>query len=266
MRLGWLWAVLVTLYGGVAPTIARAQTAPPDEAVEFYQRGRENYRAGRYREASVDLERALVMDPSSPTLAYNLARVYELLGEIERAIELYARYLELLPAANTDERERTQQTIERLQGALSEQQEQSVTPPPPPTPPVETRPEPRWITQHGVADVAFWATASATVAVVITGTVLGVLALQADQAAADFAVGRDGALADVDRADGKANALALAADISFGVAAAGALTATLLYAIRTTTFEVLPDNRASPAPVSVGLSPQGVFATVEGSF
>ena len=89
-----------------APQTA-ASTTPPSEALQHYNRGRQHYQAGRYREALQELEVAVNLDPSSPNLVYNVARVYELLGEIDQAIAFYRRYRDMLPANERAERERT---------------------------------------------------------------------------------------------------------------------------------------------------------------
>src|SRR5690606_9559209 len=74
-----------------AHAFAQAHATPP-EAVQFFESAREHYRRGRYPEAAVDLERAVMLDPTSPTLRYNLGRVYELLGQLPEARAQYARY------------------------------------------------------------------------------------------------------------------------------------------------------------------------------
>ena len=56
---------------------------PPADAMVLFESAREHYRAGRYEEAAEELERALVLDPSAPTLLFNLGRVY---GLARRAI------------------------------------------------------------------------------------------------------------------------------------------------------------------------------------
>ena len=78
-------------------------SAPPAEALTHYNRGRELYQAGRYREAVVELEDASRLDPGSANLVYNLARVYELLGELDLAIRHYQRYRAMLPPTETEE-------------------------------------------------------------------------------------------------------------------------------------------------------------------
>jgi tetratricopeptide (TPR) repeat protein len=92
---------LVLIFSSLTLARTLAQDAspprmPPPEAIDHYSRGRAHYQAGRYREAVIELEQALALDPGSPNLVYNLARVYELLGRIDPAIANYERYRSML--------------------------------------------------------------------------------------------------------------------------------------------------------------------------
>jgi tetratricopeptide (TPR) repeat protein len=196
----------------------------PAEALDHYNRGRAHYHAGRYEEAVVELERALSLDPGSPNLVYNLARVYELLGDIERAISYYARYRSMLPVSELSERERVSGTIERLQGA---KERLARRPRPSPAPP------PRVTTERGVADGAFWTLASLSIAALAAGTATGALALRAERDSRRFVLGLDGDLADRQKVARRADRLALVSDVSFAAGALGGLTSILLYALRT---------------------------------
>ncbi len=203
---------------------------PPAEALERYKRGREHYQAGRYREAVDELERARELDPGSPNLVYNLARVYELLGEIDHALPQYESYRDMLPASAVDERARVETTIQRLRGARS-----SLVPKQEPE--RQLRP-PNLIahTERGVADTAFWTLASISLAALAAGGVAGVLALQTGHDARAFVLGRDGDLAALDRKADQADRLAVISDVSIAVGAVGGLTSILLYALRTRTI------------------------------
>lgn len=235
---------------------ARAQDEPrqpPAEAVQFYESGAEHYRAGRYQEAIVDLERALALDPQSRTLAYNLARVYELTGDLERAIDYYQQYLVfVIEDGDAEERERIEGTVERLQGALDQQPDEP--PPPvdaPPPPPVETR--------RGVADVPVFVSAAAAGALIVTGAVAGGLALRRHGQYEDFVLGPSGTADERQSFRDQAERLALVSDV---LIVAGALTGTaalLLYALRTETVE-------GPARASVSVTPDGATLTVRGGF
>jgi len=203
--------------------IPELRAAPP-EALDHYNRGRAHYRAGRYEEAVLELERALELDPDSPDLVYNLARVYELLGNIDPAIANYQRYRAMLPATEIDERDRVSGTIERLQGA---RRAQANKPKPMSTPPVITR------TERGVADGAFWTLASLSLAALAAGTVTGVLARGAENDAKQFVLGVDGDVAARERTADRADRLALISDASMAAGALTGLTSILLYALRT---------------------------------
>lgn len=190
--------------------MARAQDegAPP-EAVELYQRGSEHYRAGRYREAIKDLKAALALDPNSPNLVYNVARVSELLGNLSEAIEYYERYIALLPASQRKERQDAEATIRRLEGArdeLSAQADTSSALREPIIVEVEAPP-------MGKADLYFWATAGLGVAALAGSAVTGLLALRREQEVRDFVAGPDGSAGERQSIMDEADTLALTTDL-----------------------------------------------------
>lgn len=195
---------------------------PPEEAIEHYNRGRAHYQAGRYNEAVVELEHALSLDPDSPNLVYNLARVYELLGDIARSIAYYQRYYAMLPVTEVDERERVAGTIQRLEGAQRHPLREPETKTVPVLVPME----------RGVADGAFWTLATLSFAALAAGAVTGGLAVRAEHETQRFVLGRDGDLAQRHAKGETANRLALASDISVASGALGGLTSILLYALR----------------------------------
>lgn len=240
-----LLAGLVATVGPIGHVAAQDHREPPPEAVEFYRSGREHFEAGRYREAITDLERALTLDPGSATLVYNLARVHELLGELDVAIDYYARYLRLLPESETDERARIRETIGRLQGAQSH-----VGPPahqgPPPD--VAEEDEPRWVNERGVVDLPFWVAAGASAALFVAGGAVGFVALDRESLAQDFVLGSDGTLAERDDIANQADSLAVTADVLLLGGAAAAITAALLYALRTRTVERFPEHPQQAEP------------------
>ncbi|MFW5921208.1 MAG: tetratricopeptide repeat protein, partial [Polyangiales bacterium] len=256
----------VGAHAGLAPPPARAQRTdkPPNEAVEFYQRGREHYRQGRYREAVDDLERALMLDPGSPTLMYNLAKVHELLGHIDESIEYYEGYLEMLPADEHDERERIETTLQRLRGARDEVQAGGDPPEArtqaPPEPDDELRGGARYVTARGVADVPFWVTLASGAAVLGIGAALGGAALSKDKQADGFVLGPDGTVDDRDALQSKADRLAITADVMLVAGAGTVVAAGLLYLLRTETDELLP----SGARAAVGTDGHGAVLTLGG--
>jgi tetratricopeptide (TPR) repeat protein len=167
-------------------------------------------RAGRYREAVVELERALTLDPGSPNLVYNLARVHELLGDIEQSIGYYERYRTMLPPSESEERQRVAGAIERLRGAKQHVERPSDGA----APPVVVRME------RGVADGAFWTLATIS------------LALREERHAQNFVLGVDGSDQQRRVSATRADRLAIASDGCLAVGAVGALTSILLYSLR----------------------------------
>jgi len=246
-----------------AATSTDAAPPPPPEALELYRRGRELYAEGRYREAAVELERAQVLDPTSPNLVFNVARVYELLGELEKSIAFYRRFLRMLPADETAERARIEATLRRLEGARGEVQRPNDAPP-------EDRalrdPQPVRVQERGVADALFWVTASAGAALLVGGTVTGLLALDTERAMGDYVVGLDGSFEDRQVLADRADTLALTADVLFIAGGLSAVASVLLFALRERTVERYPglEGSASLAP-GVAVLPGGGLVTLRGA-
>jgi len=255
-----LFSVLLLSQGPVALAQQPGAGTEQAQAVEFYRRGREHFEAGRYRDAISDLEQAVTLDPSSPTLVYNVARVYELLGELDHSIRYYQVYLRMLSAEEEDERTRVAETIARLTGARDEMAT---------NPDVVTSPDdahldrPVIVEERGVADTAFWATAVTAAVLLVGGGVMGGLALLMDSKA-DCVVGDQCTLVDRDGYATSADGLALAADILFITGGVAAVAATLLYALRTRQVETYPQYEGVTA--FVGTDGHGAFVGVGGSF
>ena len=211
---------------------------PPPEALAIFEQARAHYLAGEYTVAANELEMALVLDPASPTLLYNLARVYELLGDYDRSIGAYRRLLRVTPQSATAERERTESTIRRLEGAREHSEEQRREA----AQPIRADEGPRWVRVRGVADDAFWGTLIAGGAVTLLGGALGITALVMHADAQAFTLGRDGNLDDRELRFSDASSLGLAADIIGGVGGATLLAAGLLWVLREHTVEVWPEG------------------------
>lgn len=235
-----------------------SKPAPP-EALEHYERGRREYLAGRYREALQELRAALELDPSSPNLVYNVARVYEDLGELDQAIKYYRRYRSLLPPDAEAERDKTAKTIRRLEGARDEQtqaqlermqQERTSQATAPPDPGDRTGSS----SGSGRADLAFWLVASAGVALAAGGGVTGWLALRREKEVNDFVLGEDGSYEEREQLVKEANNLALASDVLIASAGATILTAALLFFTRSAEPEPEAAIRVLPGGVGVKLS------------
>lgn len=229
------------------PARASAQEgATPPEALEAFRSARAHYEAGRYAEAVDDLERAFALDPRSPTLAYNLARVHELMGNLEEAVRHYRLYQQLLPEEQARETDRADATIRRLNGAMARQSTQpaEAAAPAPPARPVEALRELPGlvrIRQRGVADAAFWGMTVTAVVLLATGAIFGALALDTRDQANNFRVRSDGP--DPERLDAlwdRARAYALVTDLTLTLGLVSAVSAMLLYLLRETTVERAP--------------------------
>jgi tetratricopeptide (TPR) repeat protein len=125
-------AAALTL-GLLAPPLpARAESdvspAAVEEARMHFERGRVAYRQGELKQALTAFARAYELAPSAE-LEFNLARVYERLGEAEPAIRHYRGYLagRTVPAR---ERERIDARIRELSALLLRQKAQIKVPPP----------------------------------------------------------------------------------------------------------------------------------------
>jgi tetratricopeptide (TPR) repeat protein len=254
------------------PSHARAQGsaadhATPTEALDLFRSARERYREGRYTEAASDLERAIVLDPSSATLHYNLARVYELMGRMEEALARYRHYLGMLPETEREERERTEQTIQRLLGAIASGVEQQ----PEQAEPTEFRELQGTVIvrERGVADAAFFATLGAGAALLVAGAITGGLAL-------DRAGQRDGLvltdpsmlMAHTDRyasLDSEAGTLGIATDVLLVGGGATLVAGLLLFVLRENEVEreITPEAGAALRPV-VRVSSNGALVGIGG--
>ncbi len=251
----------LTCVASLLATHAAAQEdthEPPPEAIQFFESGRAHYEAGRYQEASVDLERALQLDPSSTTLIFNLARIYELLGDLDKAVAYGERYLELLPEDMVEERERAESTLRRVRGAqewLALRQ-------------AEEPPELRQLTptvivrERGVADMPFWATLAAGAGLLAVGGALGGVAWAKQNQAADIILrdeaDRNEQASVMDRAD----RLALSADLLMAAGLATEIGALLLYLLRVRTFE----REVEDTSARIRIGPDAASLVVEGTF
>jgi tetratricopeptide (TPR) repeat protein len=240
-----------------SPDGGYATGRPPSAAVEHYLQGRKWYLAGRYRDALVELKAALEYDPQSADLLYNVARVYENLRLFDEAIAYYQRYLERLPADADDERDKTDKTIRRLQGAKREfEQQQRLEH-------SRAAENPQSTARVGRADFAFWLTGSVAGALLAAGGVTGVLALKKTDDVTTFVVGPDGSVAQRARLVSQADQLALATDLLLAGGAVAFTGAVLLFLLR----DAEPDAPTQEQPVlSVGFDGRRAQLTLRGAF
>lgn len=250
-------------------SVASAQNEPPPEAMEHFQAGRLAYQEGRYEEAAVSLEQALALDPGSPTLLYNLARVYELMGDLDKAVTFAEQYLALLPAEAGEERTRVEGTLSRLRGArdwlaLRESAEQGTR--------VELREitEQTIIEERGVADGLFWGVLVTGAVALAAGGATGALALQRRSEANEFVI-RDNDDREVWQGlRNDTENLGLTTDILLGVGGAALVSAGLLYLLRTERYTIEREvdgaegEASEDADVALHVGPLGL--SLEGRF
>jgi tetratricopeptide (TPR) repeat protein len=200
------------------------------EAQQHFQRARELYSQGNYREAAAELELARALDPTAKDLVWNLGVVHERLGMIDEALHYFRKYVEM--DLEPHERARAESTIKRLEGARTQ-----VKAPPEPPP---TQEAPRSVAgertdapkEHGRVDAATVTAASIAVAGLGLGTFFALSALSS-QPAAGQTTGPALKYADLESQAASAHQKAIFADVAFGVGAVSAILAAYLYFGRT---------------------------------
>lgn len=225
------WALAALVFASFVPLSAHAQAhEPPPEAMSLFDSARAHYRAGEYDQAAIDLENALVIDPSAPTLLFNLGRVYELQGDYERSISAYRRLLAVTPREQTEERAQTQTTIDRLEGAQSRQA-------PPPQELGDEGQGPTFVRERGVADDAFWGLFAGAGFVGLAAIGCGIASLVLFDDGANFVLRASGD-ADV-RAQylADSSSTAIAADVLGSISVAAFAAAFLLFVLRERSYE-----------------------------
>ena len=94
----------ILVFALLLPGLASAQRAlpadAPEQAVRRYKLGIELYRAKKYEAAAREFRVASKLYPTSPKLAYNLARCLERSSRYGEAVAAYERYLEIAPEAD----------------------------------------------------------------------------------------------------------------------------------------------------------------------
>jgi tetratricopeptide (TPR) repeat protein len=193
-----------------------------EEAKKLHDEARELYEAGEYRKAIAKLDQALQQDPEGKELVYNLALIYEKLGDVDAAERYYRQYLEM--ETEPPLVERTQRALKRIEGARKELPQRGQAAPAPsaaPTAdaPVEmTRPIGPWV----------WITGGVALSALIVGNVFAISAVSkspGDDARTGDGVGVGDLQADAESAHDRA----VVADVSFLVALLAGGAAAYLY-------------------------------------
>jgi len=193
---------------------AFAQEADQNRAKELYSNGKRLFEEERYSEAFVAWEAAYTIS-ERPLLLFNMALAQEKLGRISEAIETVYQYRVFAPA---DEQDMLVDKIAELKALL----EQEPEPTPEPILQPEPEPEPEAVPKNSrLAPALVW---TATGVAAASGVTFGLLAratgLESEDYCGDSSTGTV-CIGDVEYYEYEQNSRALAADISWGVAAVG---------------------------------------------
>jgi tetratricopeptide (TPR) repeat protein len=227
---------------GADSTSNEPKTKEQLEAQQHFQRAKDLYQTGAYREAIAELEHARGLDPKAKDLVFNLGIVHEKLGKFDEAITFFRQYMEMESVTGV-ERAKAENIIKRIEGA---KREVPVTPPAGAAEPTPTHPE---STGNGRIDAATVTAGSIAIVGLGIGATFGILALS--NKPSGFVTGRDGTYDTLQSKTSDAHTQALVADIGFGVGIAAALVTTYLYFGRSK--EATP--RANRTPTRGGLVP-----------
>lgn len=255
------------------PEAAEGAAGGPSEddkerAQRHFQRAKDLYQAGSYREAIAELEAARELDPGAKDLVMNLGIVHEKLGMFDEALGYFQAYLEM-EGVSPAEHARAEAIIKRIEGAKRESaaSASAVGPRPPvaiaPPPPVlvDEAPPPR-----GRVDALTITAGSVALAALATGAGFGVYALTSRPEG--FVTGRDGSYAELEQKTDSAHTAAIVADIGFGVGAVASLATALLFFGRTKDTTAASRGAAPPARARVSFAgaPSAGVISVDGAF
>lgn len=233
-------------------------------AQTHFQRAKDLYQAGSYREAIAELEIARKLDPGAKDLVMNLGIVHERLGLFDEAIAHFTAYLDM-EGVSAAERARVEAMITRIEGAKRELPAEPSAAEPLVYPPPPSAERPR----RGRVDALTITAGSLAAAGLLVGTGAGIHALTTRPSG--FVTGRDGTYADLEQKTADAHTMALVADVGFGVGAAFALATAWLYFGRTKDAgrgASSPERRAAAESVRVAGSAtaSGASVVLGGSF
>jgi hypothetical protein len=263
VRLAFFAAAAAIAVASMSATTAAQPTSTSSEKVsaadqkkaqEHFQRAKDLYNKGSYREAAEELEIARKLDPDAKDLVMNLAIVYEKLLKYDEALAQLRMYKDM-PGVTPPEKAKAETMTKRIEGAkatLPPPETSSTTAPPPPPPPEHGRVDALTITAAVVAGVGL-----------AGGTGLGIYAVTSKPSS--FVTGRDGSLATLQDKTDSAHTLAIVADVGFGVGIVAAIAAAWLYFGRTKDPAV-QDTNAAHARLEVAPTREGGAVLVGGRF
>ncbi len=268
LPLSWLALATVSMPALAQPSgSAKASTAAVSsedqtKAQKHFQRAKELYEAGNYREAVPELEAAHRLEPKAKNLVMNLGIVHEKLAHFDEALAYFKTYLEM-EDVTPDERTKAEGIIKRIEGAKRAQathppasSSSKTTAPTPTQRPLAAEPP-----QRGRVDALTIGFGSVAALGLVAGAGLGIYALASKPS--DFVTGRDGTYQELEDKNDGAHTIAVVADVSLGVGVVAAAVAAGLYFGRTkdSTTATSKTPRVSAAPL-----PSGGAVFVGGTF
>jgi tetratricopeptide (TPR) repeat protein len=246
--------------------LAVVSPAKKAQAKARFTKAKQLYKQGKYRAAIDELQAALELDPEGAELVYNLGVIHEKLTEVETAIIYYKKYIAMVP--DQQEKDRVKEIIQRLKGAKTEVAPvKSAEPPPPPAATSsEAPPPPPPPPKKGRMDGLVVGSIVVAGAGLVTGVVFGALAM-GDRVQGNPTTDDNTTYQDLENRRDKAKQEALIADIGFGVAAVGTVTALVLYFARDKkTDDAPPPKTEARVMPSFAVLPGGVFAGLGARF
>lgn len=256
---------------GLSPSVALATPyavgAPQEEVDAIVAEAVEKFQAKEYDEAAALFEQAYELSPE-PNYLFNIGRVYEQAGNIEKAVEFYARFVKE-PEVELGAREVAVERLRVLRGVLEEtapkpppeedpddgvgDPTESDDPPPDDAPPDDTTDEPK---KPNPLRITGFVLLGVGVGAVATGGALGGVALghENDLNTLNTLETRDDAVT-------KGKRSALIADILFGVGGAMLVTGVVLVAV-----SYAGKNKSRRAAVAPTLTRRGAGIAAEVRF
>jgi tetratricopeptide (TPR) repeat protein len=214
--------------GGVPATDSTTEPKTRDqvEAQLHFQRAKDLYQTGAYREAIAELEQARQLDPKAKDLVFNLGIVHEKLAKFDEAVAFFRQFLDM-EGVTPQERLKAETILKRIEGAKREVVLGSA---PQVVPRPVDRPPPAPDKTPGRVDVATILAGSVAVVGLGVGSAFGLLAVSNKPGANEFTTGTDGSYDTLRSKSSDAHTQAIVADVGFGVGiAAAALTAYLYF-------------------------------------
>jgi hypothetical protein len=118
MRSRLLPLVLAASLAGL-PALARS---PRAQASTLVRQAQKLYQRGKYHDAAETLEKAQALAPD-PRLTFNIARAYDQAGELEKALDAYQRYVGSPRGTDPTLLKRSSLAIDRLRGLVQKREE-----------------------------------------------------------------------------------------------------------------------------------------------